>query len=409
MQGSNRKLLTFSYVLKEFPSFLRLTATTLFFNMLRVGLLPFIKWKVSHRTKPLKNIVILGFGGIGNHLMLIPAIQMIRRNFYGAKIHVLAASRPCADLLKEIGIVDSAVVFRRYPLNNIVRYAESLRTLKELKPDIVIGAAGLDPVFASILSFLSGARLRVGANWRGRGFLFTHAIDLDGREYEAIQNQRLVECLLGKPHHGSMNVQRLSLSEELLYEGQKWRAALSLKREATLVGLHPGSGAEQKWKRWDLRNFAELAQCLETTGSYKCVFFLGPDENDLEKALLDLDVPASIISRGDQSILRTATRIAQCQLFIANDSGLRQLAVSLGVPSIGIFGPTSTEKNFTSNGLHEAATADNVLCRPCHYTRWWLACGTDQRCLTDITVETVMAKVVKHTQRLCKSDPSRIC
>jgi ADP-heptose:LPS heptosyltransferase len=332
---------------------------------------------------------------------------MIRRNFHDSKVYVLATSRPSADLLTAGGIVDSAVVFRRYSLKNIVRYAESLRTLKELKPDIVIGAAGLDPVFVSVLSFLSGARLRVGANWRGRGFLFTHAISLDGHEYEATQNLRLAECLLGEPHHDSIDVQRISLGEKLLHEGQKWKGALNLKGEATFVGLHPGSGAEQKWKRWDLKNFAELSHRLEATGSYACIFFLGPDEEDLETALLDLNVPPWVVFRGNQSILQTAARIAQCQLFVANDSGLRQLAVSLGVPSIGIFGPTGTEKNFTPDGLHEAVTADNVLCRPCHYTRWWLSCGKDQRCLTGITVEAVLAKVVNHIQGPCKNDPAK--
>jgi len=400
-----RKTVTFSYVLKEFPSFLRLLATTLFFNMLRIGLLPFIQWKVSHNTKPIKNIVILGFGGIGNHLMLIPAIKMIRQNFHDTNVHVLAASLPCADLLKEARIVDSVSVFRLHSAKYLIRYHESLRALKKLRPDLVIGAAGLDPVFVGILSFISGAQLRAGANWRGRGFLFTHEINLVGHEYEAIQNLRLVESVLGKPHHVSMKVPRFSLSEELLHAGQKWRAALNLKQEAILVGLHPGSGTEQKWKRWDLKNFTALAQCLETQCACTCIFFLGPDERELEKALLDFNVPASLISREDQSILQAASRIAQCQLFVANDSGLRQLAASLGVPSIGIFGPTSAEKNFTANGIHKVVTADHVLCRPCHYTRWWLACGTDRRCLTDITVETILTKTVKHIQRLRRSDP----
>jgi ADP-heptose:LPS heptosyltransferase len=91
-------------------------------------------------------------------------------------------------------------------------------------------------------------------------------------------------------------------------------------------------------------------------------------------------------------------------LFIANDSGLRQLAASLGVSSIGIFGPTGTEKNFAANGKQTALTADHVLCRPCHYTRWWLSCGGDQRCLSDITVEKVMAQVEISIQEHLKND-----
>jgi len=265
--------------------------------------------------------------------------------------------------------------------------------LLELSPDVVIGAAGLDPVFAGVISFLGGAHFRVGANWKGRGFLFTHETKLNGNEYESIQNLRLVATFLGIHCLDSSYfpiIPQLQLEESLVMEGRRWKESLKLGPDRLLVGLHPGSGIEQKWKRWDLRKFVELAQRLEKRYLCKCVFFLGPDEADIESDLKKLEWPSEAINIRFGSILQTASCITQCQFFIANDSGLRQLAVALGVPSIGIFGPTGTEKNFISGDIHQAVTADHVFCRPCHYTRWWLACEGDQRCLTDISVDDIL-------------------
>lgn len=391
-------------LLKGLPSYVKLTISTLFFNVLRIGLHPFIRWQILHHTKQINQIVIFGFGGVGNHLMLIPAIRMIRQQVPEAHVHVIATSSACAEILMGSRMVNSVSVADMHSPRTIRKYIKLTRIMKTLTPDVVIGASGLDPVFVGMVSFLGGARQRVGADWRGRGFLFSHRIKLDGKEYEAVQNLKLVEALFEKSSHHAIDIPKFHLDKSHLMKGQEWKAALNLNRDGILVGLHPGSGNEQKWKRWDLDSFIELAKDMERKYRCHCIFFLGPDEKDMEKTLSDKEVSESKIARGDHSILHTASRILQCQLFIANDSGLRQIAVSLGVPTIGIFGPTSTEKNFVSDDLHEAIIASHVLCRPCHYTRWWLACGTDQRCLKDITVEMVMARAATYIQRLRRSD-----
>lgn len=387
-----RKTLTFLQALKKVPSFIRLSAGTLFFNAIRLGFLPLVRSQRSRNQKPIKKIVIIGFGGIGNHLMLLPAIRMIGKEIPVANLHIVAATQACAELFKHEANVDGVSVFSFNPPRSRGLYRAMVRHLRGLKPDAIVAAAGLDPVSAGMISFLGRARLRIGANWRGRGFLFTHEVELNGDEYESTQNLRLAAALLGKHCIDSRYFQmipQLQLEESLVLEGRRWKEFLKMGPDRFLVGLHPGSGIEQKWKRGDLRKFVELAECLEERSSCKCVFFLGPDEADIESDLKNLEWPWEAINIRFDSILQTASCIAQCQLFIANDSGLRQLAVALGVPSIGIFGPTGTGKNFIGSNIHHAVVADHVFCRPCHYTRWWLACEGDRRCLADISVDDI--------------------
>jgi len=394
-----RKNVTFLSRFREFPSYLLLATSTLLFNVLRIAFKIFSSFSRFKQNRVSPKIIIIGFGGIGNHLLLIPAIKMLHCFFPEARVYVMAASQASAELLNMVKDIDTVVIYKFLRSTwRAGQIGKGIKELKILKPDVVMGAAGLDPVFLSLVSFFSGARERIGADWRGRGFLLTKAVSLDGSQYEAKQNMKIAELLIGKPFSEVIEKQSLFLSEMYLQEGKKWKASLDLGVETSVVGIHPGSGNEQTWKRWKLEKFVELGRNLQHAYSCICVFFIGPDEEDIEKELIALDIPPKHILYETGSILKTASRIAQCRLFIANDSGLRQLAVSLGVPSIGIFGPTGTEKNYISLGIHEAVTAKHVLCSPCHYTRWWLACRGNQRCLDDITVGSVKSVAQRYLE-----------
>jgi ADP-heptose:LPS heptosyltransferase len=381
---------------KEIPSYLFLLAGTVLFNLLGAILKPFFKKKkLPVKGRPLR-LALIGFGGIGNHLMLVPAIRTIHRFHPEMLIHLLAASAPSAELLRKEASVASVSIDKSFHLKGkLQRLQIMIQQLKSLRPDIVIGAAGLDPVFLSVVSFLGGAQWRIGADWHGRGFLLTHSVPLEGNVYEAEQNLKIASLLIEEPVSNMMAHPSLTLNEEDLRRGRLWRDSLNIDAQAAIVGIHPGTGREQKWKRWKLENFVETARRIEQTCSIKCVFFLGPDEEELEKELFELNISSNQILRESGSILTTASRMMQCRLFISNDSGLRQLAVALGIPSIGIFGPTSTSKNFAADGIHRVVVAEHVLCRPCHYTHWWLACDGDQRCLSDITVEAVVSEALQ--------------
>ena len=394
-----RKSITWTHRIKSAPSHLRLAVSTVVFNVLHKLFQCLSDSQVVDDFNPAPRIVLIGFGGIGNHLHLIPALKALRAFFPDAFIQVLAMSKPSAELLRETHTANSVIDILNPP-SYIKKVSTLSKELRALRPDVVIGAAGIDPVFLSIASFLGCSRHRLGADWRGRGFLLTQSVALDGKTYEAVQNMKIVELLIGKPVDESIDAPTLCLSEEWAEMGESWRISLNIQGKTPIIGIHPGSGNEQEWKRWSVERFVETGKRLEQEASSACIFFLGPDEDKLQERLMDEGVSPERIIRETGSILKTASRMMQCRLFIANDSGLRQLAVSLGIPSIGIFGPTSTEKNFFAGGIHTVVTAEHVLCRPCHYTPWWLACHGDQRCLSDVRVDEVVSMALKFLQKV---------
>ena len=368
----------------------RLVGSTFIYSY--VGLLVFL-WRRLRKAEQIdrvRKIVILGFGGIGNHLMCTPAIEKLKHARPDFNIHFVASAAASAEIIRCHPAVDTVTVINVSKIKGFKNLMYAGRQIRQLEPDVVMSASGLNPVTGSLLSQLSCAKIKIGENWRGRGILYTHWIKANTDIYEARQNNRLARNLLPEMDVDNIDL-KLFLPIDEKEEARKWLKGLRLPGTAKPIGIHPGSGLEQQWKRWPLEKYVRLSQKLYKQRNLTSIFFLGPDEKDLRASLIKHNISPQYIYFGSDSILKTAARIGCCQMFVSNDSGLRQIAVALGVKTTGVFGPTGLNKNFFKGHSNKAVYRENVLCRPCHYTKWRLACGAKPPCLALLPT----AKVVK--------------
>ncbi len=325
--------------------------------------------------------------------MLAPVLRSLKHARPELHIHIVAASKTCSQVLETNSNVDSISVMNISKMNRGLEYVTAGKNIRKYRPDAVLVAAGTNPVAGSLVSFFSRARFRVGEDWRGRGFLYTHRLRVNYRIYEAEQNLKLANFLIPNLRTDTPVIE-LELTPEEITEARNWLSHFNIPADSKLIGIHPGSGKEQEWKRWGIEKFVKLSRQISLKINVVTVFFLGPDENDMAAPLRKMDVARHHIYLGKGSVRKTAARIACCNFFLSNDSGLRQIAVALGIKSFGIFGPTIIRKNFIGGRNHEAIFQKNVLCRPCHYTRWWLACGSERPCLKTLSVDQVIDRIL---------------
>ncbi|HUU45340.1 MAG TPA: glycosyltransferase family 9 protein [Acidobacteriota bacterium] len=93
------------------------------------------------------------------------------------------------------------------------------------------------------------------------------------------------------------------------------------------------------------------------------------------------------------SVREVMTRIAACCVFLSSDSGLMHVAAALGVPTIGLFGPTHPALGFAPVGAHTTAIHAGTSCSPCH-RHGRAPCYRDRRyCFDDMNPETIAAIV----------------
>ena len=116
------------------------------------------------------------------------------------------------------------------------------------------------------------------------------------------------------------------------------RAAALLADGTRWIGLGPT--ANWSGKVWPAENFVALFNKLPPGA--RPVIFAGPGAQERAGAQLVLDhLPDAIDLCGTLTLSEAAACLARCDLFIGNDSGLMHIAAAAGVPTLGLFGPTS--------------------------------------------------------------------
>ncbi len=107
-----------------------------------------------------------------------------------------------------------------------------------------------------------------------------------------------------------------------------------------------GVVATRATKMWPLANYVELARLIQKKyPHYKVVIPLSKSHEDkkIKESLLSMILPENVkIEQWDLSLLPTA--FDQASLYIGNDTGLKHLAVAVGVKTYTFFGPEPTRE-----------------------------------------------------------------
>jgi ADP-heptose:LPS heptosyltransferase len=97
------------------------------------------------------------------------------------------------------------------------------------------------------------------------------------------------------------------------------------------------------------------------------------------------------------TIMESVAVLEQSRLFVGIDSGPLHLATTLGIPTIGLFGPVHGPYRAHPRARFTCLTAD-VPCLGCHHNaagplHWRTGCPYDIRCMKEIVVETVLGAI----------------
>lgn len=177
-------------------------------------------------------------------------------------------------------------------------------------------------------------------------------VDLRGSalSYILITKQRKI---IGRPSFGEHRVQTLGRlfelspppSPRLEIEALKWNRKLEAIPSDGIIGL----GVTANWlpKIWPGARFVELADALtKKNGTFenaKVAILGGPGEEALATPILDALGNRALNLVGNLTITETSAFLKKCKVFVGNDSGLMHMAAALGVPTVGLFGPSMPE------------------------------------------------------------------
>ncbi len=111
------------------------------------------------------------------------------------------------------------------------------------------------------------------------------------------------------------------------------------KIDSALVAIHPGSGSDAK--NWPLERFVELASGLLGADENRRLLLVGGEADEARLAQLSAALPSGKVKLARHLPLPAlACALQNCALFIGHDSGISHLAAAVGTPSLLLFGPT---------------------------------------------------------------------
>lgn len=275
---------------------------------------------------------------MGDFILASPLFANLARAFPGAAIDYLASpvQAEVAGLVPEIRRV--WLLEGRGIVGRGRRVLSLVRSLRQERYDLALCIVTVSySTTSALLLSLSSARFRVAGRIaqspRGRS-LFHREIAIPEGFHETDRALAHLAALGIAP--GQRTARLVATREEIETAGYLL-AALGWREGDVLVGIHPGAGKAPN--RWPAAHFGEIARRLLAREGVRVLLFAGPKEEPLLDAM---DVPPGrrVARMTGLSLRQVAGLASRLTLYLGNDTGTLHLAAALGVPTLGLYGPT---------------------------------------------------------------------
>lgn len=349
-----------------------------------------------HSPEPQK-ILILKPSSLGDVLQALPVLRLLRLRFPHAAIDwwVDTAS---ISLLEGDPDLRRAIPFERQALGQwrgLRGFARSLLQMRQERYDWVIDLQGL--ARSAVVSWIANGALTVGVDdpREGAAAFYDHRVARPGPRVHAVDWYLRVLEILQVPVHRRFEwlPPRPAVAEQVRNRwpvaGRRW------------VCIQPGA----RWwnKRWPIEHFQTVLRQLSARQPELHFAILGGSSDIPLGASLSSVVPDRTVDLTGQTTLAEMIEWLRCsELMLTNDTGPMHAAAALGLPVVGLFGPTDPRRT-GPYGQEASSLILPLECVPCLKQR--CTHPRSLACLRELRPEWVVQRVEQHLSR--SSEPVR--
>jgi ADP-heptose:LPS heptosyltransferase len=251
-------------------------------------------------------ILVLRGGALGDFLVTLPALGLLRARWPQARIELVGHAR-AAELALPGGLLDA--VHSQHEARWAALY-------------------GREPLPAGLHAWLAAFDLVVNYWPDPDGALAAHFPTRTGQTWVTAA---ALPAVSPAARHYCEALRPLGLATED-YRSRLSLLATGYSLPATpSISIHPGSGSPRK--NWPVERWVELAGRLR--GRAPLLIVGGEADTAAVAALADFGEVALNLP-----LPELARRLATCQRFLGHDSGVSHLAAAVGTPCVLLFGPT---------------------------------------------------------------------
>ena len=286
----------------------------------------------------IKNIVVIRHAAIGDFMNIRPFLIGVREFFPNAKITLSAISSSMyglpKDLVDDVHIIDKVFPDNKSKKTGLLYRIKQIKKLQQ--PDIIFDLT--DSTLSLWITFLSGAKLKVGYPYRTiRRWFYDLATLRSEYVLEADSVQHMLNML------GYKNNMPLRYGFEETYPKNV---------DNQIVYF---AGASTAPKCWEISKFKELIEKLSLKyPDTKHIILQGVGANE---KFLDLYEPlkekANVSLQEVMPLDKTMQFLANSKCVVANDTGLRNMAIAVETPTVGLFFMTGAFRYWPRDGKHD--------------------------------------------------------
>jgi len=345
---------------------------------------------------PARKVLVIQTAFLGDIVLSTSFLANLRSLLPEAEIHLLTTPVGARVLTPNDFGVKIISYDKRGKDRGFGGFVRMARALRAIKPDLVFC------LHRSLRSVLL-ARLAGGATWCFRdaagSVLLNHRVARPKNIFEAEKNHKLLEAWAGDRAKNLPLFPRLCVSAE-----EDAQADALLGGLGKFVALAPGS----VWatKRWPAERFARLAKFFWEKHGLRSVIVGGNEPADFKAArslLADFQKgnnagPAPLDLVGKTSLGNLKSVLSRASLVVANDSAPLHIAIAMGAPVLGVFGPTTRALGFyplAPAGKAQVAERAGLECRPCGMHGHDVCPLGHFRCMLELAPEAVYQEAEK--------------
>ena len=368
-------------------------------------------FKKEPRPDQTKRILIVLLSEMGALVLAYPMFQRLKEKFPEASLHIMLYEKN-REVVELLGVIpseniiainyDSLPVFAKTVLG-------ALSQMRRLNIDTVIDCELFSRV-SSILSFLSGAAIRVGFHPHTqeglyRGNFMNRPVPYNPYHHISRQFLTLVDAIDSPTDprakrlitEEKLEIPAMEFGPDEIEDAQKrlFEKAPAI-REKRIVLIYPGGGL-LPIRAWPLDYYCTLAEALLKRGYAVAVIGLAEDKQVARTILSHTADENCVDLTGYTKTIRELMRIFHLSsLLITNDGGPGHFAAMTPVPTIIFYGP-ETPRLYGPIDDKALNLFLDLSCSPCvtAYNHRNSPCDGDNQCLKKIAPEDVLAKAVE--------------
>ena len=341
-------------------------------------------------NKDIKNILILKWGALGDLIMATSTIKAIRENFPEAKI-TMFTNHLMSEILPQGFIVDEYIFLKksgRYVDESFFKQLIKIWKLRKRKFDLAVDLKWKSER-ASVLTYLSGAKTRIGYWERIYNKCYTHSIKHPVGGYHEVHRNLDVIKQIGLEVKEENPLVYISEADKKF--ARDFFASNSLNKNNTIC-IH--AGASKSNRAWSPERFTQLSEQLIEKYNVTILLTWGKNEFELVNKISNSVGKNTILSPATNSISQLAAIIQNCSLFISVCTGPMNVANAVKTPIVTLLGSTDPADWSPYGEIHRTIKSPLVLET---YTD-----EDERKALDAITLESVWNVVDKRWNELRK-------